>query len=367
MRTLLYHRLSGLLCVFLSFLCLESGSVVQSKVWKDGLLIDEFICQNMELQSVHAATVAETSSGLVVAFFGGQHEGNADVSIYISHNNGTGWSKPRKVAEGIVEGSERKACYNPVLFYYPDGELLLFYKIGKNVQDWSGYLVRSFDEGKTWTAPEALPEGFLGPSKNKPELINNKLICPSSTENDGWQVHFEITEDRGKTWRKTATINSKPWNIIQPSILKLKDNRLQIICRSQNEHLISAFSSDNGETWSDPVALYIPNNNSGTDAITLQDGKHLLVYNHVRAKESAYIDKARTPLNVAVSGDGITWKAALILEDSDVGEYSYPSLIQSKDGYVHIVYTWRRKNIKYVKIDPSKLEAKPLIGNKWPE
>ena len=341
--------------------------IAQEKEWRNGVLIDEFISPDMPVPSVHASTIAETSSGLIVAFFGGQHEGNSDVSIYISRQKGNSWTTPQKIVEGLVEGSERKACYNPVLFYYPDGELILFYKIGKNVQDWSGYLVRSLDDGKTWSKPEALPEGFLGPIKNKPILIGDKLICSSSTENDGWQVHFEITEDKGKTWRKTEKINSNALSIIQPSILELKDGRLQIICRSQNEYLISAFSSDRGETWSDPIALSVPNNNSGTDAVTLHDGRHLLVYNHVKAKQSAYVDKARTPLNVAISDDGITWKASLILEDSCIGEYSYPSLIQGKDGYVHVVYTWRRKNIKYVKINPSVLITKRFVGGQWPE
>ena len=350
--------------IFLALVCGSGKSSAQTNHWRKGIQIDEFIYQGFEIPSVHAATIAETPSGMLVAFFGGKHEGNDDVSIYLSRNNGKGWDTPQKIAEGWVEGNERKACYNPVLFRYPDGELLLFYKVGKNVQDWSGYLIRSFDDGRNWSVPEKLPEGFLGPIKNKPELIGDKLICPSSTEHDGWQVHFEITEDRGKSWRKTAQINSKPWNIIQPSILKLKDNRLQAICRSQNEQLISAFSSDDGETWSDPIALFVPNNNSGTDAVTLQDGTHLLVYNHVRAKESAYIDKARTPLNVSLSSDGITWQMALILEDSCIGEYSYPSVIQAKDGTVHLVYTWRRQYIKYVKIDPKALVSKPF--NQYP-
>lgn len=333
--------------------------------WRQGIITDEFIYESAPFPSVHAATIVDTPSGLLAAFFGGEYEGHPDVSIYVSKKTNKGWTFPQKVVEGIVNDTLRKACYNPVLFQYPDGELLLFYKIGKNVQDWSGYLIRSSDDGKTWSKPEALPTGFLGPIKNKPELIGNKLICGSSTEDNGWQVHCEFTEDRGKTWRKTAPINSKPWNIIQPSILKLQDGRLQLVCRSQNEHLISAFSQDNGETWSDPIALYLPNNNSGTDAVTLDDGRHLLVYNHVKAAESAYKDKARTPLNVSISDDGITWKASLILEDSPIKEYSYPSVIQGKDGFVHIVYTWRREKIKYVKIDPRQLQGKTIYNGDW--
>lgn len=355
------------LMFLLSFLITTKVTYAQDSSWRKGILVDEFIYDTAPFSSVHAATIAETKSGIITAFFGGEHEGHKNVNIYVSKQVKNKWTPPVKVADGVVNDTLRKACYNPVLFYYPDGELLLFYKVGKNVQDWSGHLIRSFDDGLTWSAPENLPKGFLGPIKNKPELIGNKLLCPSSTENNGWQVHVEITEDRGKTWRKTSVINSKPWNIIQPSILKLRDKRLQLVCRSQNEHLISSFSSDNGETWSDPVALYLPNNNSGTDAVTLRNGKHLLVYNHVGVKESAYIEKARTPINVAISDDGITWKAAAILEDAVIGEYSYPSVIQGQDGTVHIVYTWCRKKIKYVKINPSKLSEKNITNSKWPE
>ena len=114
-------------------------------------------------------------------------------------------------------------------------------------------------------------------------------------------------------------------------------------------------------------ASSLPNNNSGTDAVTLKDGRQLLVYNHVKpAPELPNGKGPRTPLNVAVSKDGKNWEAALILEDSPVSQYSYPSVIQTEDGMVHIVYTWRRERIKHVIIDPSKLELKPILNEKWP-
>jgi len=93
----------------------------------------------------------------------------------------------------------------------------------------------------------------------------------------------------------------------------------------------------------------LPNNNSGTDAVTLADGRHLLVYNAV-ATPPGQKKAARTPLNVAVSFDGLSWKPLLTLETSPVSQYSYPSVIQTPDGYVHIVYTWRRERVKYVKL-----------------
>jgi predicted neuraminidase len=74
----------------------------------------------------------------------------------------------------------------------------------------------------------------------------------------------------------------------------------------------------------------------------------------------------RTPLNVSVSKDAQAWSAALVLE-REPGEYSYPAIIQTKDGLVHITYTWKRQKVKHVVIDPTKLSAKPMSDGKWPE
>ena len=103
----------------------------------------------------------------------------------------------------------------------------------------------------------------------------------------------------------------------------------------------------------------MPNPNSGIDAVTLRDGRHLLVYNHTT--------KGRSPLNVAVSSDGRTWQAALVLEDQPRSEFSYPAAIQSRDGLVHIVYTWQRQRIKHVVVDPDHLELKPMKDAQWPQ
>ena len=357
-------QLSILFLVFAAFL--SACDRPNQQPYRAGILTDEFIYDTASFPSVHAATIAETPAGLISAFFGGSHEGNPDVCIFVSRHIDGKWSEPVQVADGIVNDTLRKACYNPVLHQVPGGELLLFYKIGKNVQDWSGYLIRSNDNGATWSRPEALPDGFLGPIKNRPEQIGDYLVCPSSTEDNGWRVHFEYTPDFGKTWAKTEAVNDSTFDIIQPSILRLKDGRYQMLCRSRNEQIISAYSTD-GIHWDAPFAIEMPQNNSGTDAVTLNDGSHLLVYNHKKLAESWDKPQGRSPLNVAVSNDGFNWNAALILEDSPISEYSYPSVICGSDGLVHIVYTWRREKIRYVAIDPSKLQTKPIIDEQWPE
>ncbi|GAB2824044.1 sialidase family protein [Ferruginibacter profundus] len=354
------------LCVL--FFIFSAVTITAQNKWRKGILVDEFIFDTASFPQSHASTIAETPDGLIAAWFGGTREGNKDVCIWTSKMVNDKWTAPEKVAEGIINDTLRYACYNPVLYYANNGELLLFYKIGPNVAGWTGWMMRSNDNGKTWQKREALPDGFLGPIKNKPVLIGNTLVCPSSTEKNGWKVHFEYTNDYGKTWTKSEDINDgKIVSAIQPSILKYKDGRYQVLCRSMNRTINQSWSSDEGRTWSTMTASALPNNNSGTDAVTLQDGRQLLVYNHVKPHDSLPRGKgARTPLNVAVSKDGKKWYAAVMLEDSPISQYSYPSVIQSKDGMVHIVYTWRRQKIKYVKIDPSKLKLKRIKNEKWP-
>lgn len=340
----------------------------RNKQFRKGIVKDEFIFDRANFPESHAATIAETPEGLIAAWFGGTKEGYKDVCIWTSHYKNGKWTEPTKVADGVMNDTLRYPTYNPVLFYAPNGELLLFYKIGPNVAGWTGWMKRSKDNGHTWSEREALPEGFLGPIKNKPELINGVLLCPSSTEKTGWKAHIEFTTDFGKTWTKTDAINDpKILQAIQPSILKYADGRLQILCRSRNTTLNESWSTDGGKTWSTMQASALPNNNSGTDAVTLRDGRQLLVYNHNLPNASWVNGKGpRTPLNVAVSKDGKVWSAALILEDSPISQYSYPSVIQTKDGLVHIVYTWRREKIKHVVVDPNKLELKEIVNKQWP-
>ncbi|MVT11853.1 family 78 glycoside hydrolase catalytic domain [Chitinophaga sp. ysch24] len=363
----------------ITFLRMESGRAVYrigsgnytfesvlQRPWKKGIVTDEFIFDKAPFPESHAATIAGTPQGLVAAWFGGTKERNPDVGIWVSRRVNNQWTAPIEVANGIVNDTVRYACWNPVLYQAPGGDLLLFYKVGPKVAGWKGWLKTSKDGGITWSAAQALPDGFLGPVKNKPVLLDNgELLCPSSTEGGRWKAHFEYSTDSGKTWKMRGPINDTFFNVIQPSILKYGNKRLQILCRSKEGNIIQSWSDDNGRTWSSLSATALPNNNSGTDAVTLADGRQLLVYNHVKTPKGKS-KGARTPLNVAISEDGINWMAALILEDSPVSQYSYPSVIQSADGYVHIVYTWRRQRIKYVKIDPRLLELKPIKNEQWP-
>jgi predicted neuraminidase len=308
------------------------------------LVKSEFIYEQAPFPSCHASTLAETKAGLVAAWFGGTAEKNPDVGIWFSRQDGDGWSAPVEVANGIQSDSRtRYPCWNPVLFQPQNGPLLLFYKVGPSPSKWWGMLIRSTDGGASWSSPQRLPEGMLGPIKNKPVLLpDGTLLCPSSTEHAGWRIHLERTTDLGLTWTKTGPLNdAKEFGAIQPTILFHPDNRLQLLCRSEQRHITECWSDDGGKTWGLMKATTLPNPNSGLDAVTLKDGRALLVYNHTTS--------GRSPLNVAVSNDGARWQPVLVLENGP-GEYSYPAVIQARDGLVHISYTWKRQRIRHAVI-----------------
>ena len=308
----------------------------------------EFIYEHAPFPSCHASTIAETPAGLVCAWFGGSAEGKPDVGIWLSRREGEAWSAPVEIANGMQSDSPRQPAWNPVLFQAKDGPLVLFYKVGPTPDHWWGMMMTSADSGRTWSASRKLPDGFLGPIKNK-ALIgpDGALWCPSSSEDAGWRSHLEFTSDLGATWRKTAPLNDAAFGTIQPTILFWPHDRVQLLVRTQNRGVIGeCWSPDAGKTWEPMRATALPNPNSGLDAVMLRDGRALLIYNHT--------PKGRTPLNLAFSRDGVNWQPALVLE-SEPGEYSYPAIIQTADGLIHATYTWHRERIRHVVIDPAKL------------
>ena len=347
--------------VFAALLAAVSGVAAEP-----GLVRSEFIFEKNPVPSCHATTIVEAKDGaLVAAWFAGEAEGKPDVSIWTARLVDGKWSAPVKVAEGTQPDGKRFPCWNPVLFQPKEGPLQLYYKIGPNPVEWWGMLRLSEDNGKTWGEARRLPEGILGPIKNKPvQLKDGTILSGSSAEGfkvgPSWQIHFERSRDNGATWEKIAV--EQPANgpaSIQPSILFLKDGGLMAIGRTKNAKLFFTVSNDQGTTWSKVDLTDLPNPNSGTDAVTLKDGRHLLIYNHTA--------KGRSPLNLAVSKDDITREAALVLEDEPKAEFSYPAIIQTSDGLVHVTYTWKRKLVKHVVIDPAKLVTRPMEGLSWPK
>ena len=304
----------------------------------------EFIFERAPFQSCHASTIAETKSGLIAAWFGGTAEGKPDVGIWLARHDGTNWSAPVEVATGVQTNGVRFPCWNPVLFQSMSGPLLLFYKVGPKPSNWWGMLIKSDDNGCTWSKPERLPEDILGPIRAKPVMIGDNLWCGSSTEHNGWRIHVEFTSDLGKTWTRTDALNDgKEFSAIQPTILPWSSQRIQLLCRSRQRRVVETWTQDGGKTFSPLHATEMLNPSTGVDSVFLKDGRALFVYNNTA--------RGRTPLSIAVSSDGTNWMHALTLED-EPGEYSYPAMIRSSDDRVHVTYTWKRERIKHVVLKP---------------
>lgn len=323
--------------------------------------------------SSHASTIVELKSGgLMSAWFGGTAERNPDVAIWGSQmKNGT-WSVPVELAR-----EPGQPAWNPVLFYTHDGRLWLYYKVGPTPRDWTGARKFSTDEGKTWSPQELLPAGLLGPIRAKPLVLPNGTIV-SGTSFEAyreWAVWIERSTDNGETWAKIGPIipppdldklgfgdpSSKPapevpgsnsWavtqGIIQPSVVSLGGKHLRLYARStaKTARVSVADSMDNGVTWTQAHPLDVLNPNSGIDAVALRDGRIVLIYNNTTS--------GRTPLNLALSKDGEHFTMFATLE-SEPGEYSYPAIIQDRNGDLDMTYTWNRKTIKHVHLALSEV------------
>jgi predicted neuraminidase len=312
------------------------------------ILSDEFIFTRTPVAMSHASSIAKCGESLVAAWFAGSLESRPDVGIWIARNDGHGWSTPVEVAHGGQEDGTRHACWNPVLFQPAAGPLLLFYKVGRNPRSWRGMCMASSDRGRSWTPPQRLPDGILGPIKNKPvQLAGGVVLSPSSVEDDGWRIHLERGSGLHGSWERGRPLNDgRTVAAIQPSILTHRDGRLQLLSRTRHGRIAETWSHDDGVTWSEIRLTALPNPNSGTDAVSLADGRHLLVYNRSRYR--------RSPLVIALSRDGKHWQDALVLARG-AGEYSYPAVIQAPDGLVHVTYTWNLSRIRHVVIDPARL------------
>ena len=337
----------------------------------DAVVAREWIFEQAPYPEAHASSIVELADGTLAAtWFGGTKERNPDVAIWFARQRDGRWETPVQVADGVQAGGPRQPTWNPVLFQAPGGGALwLFYKVGPTPRDWWGMAMHSSDGGRHWGTPRRLPDGILGPVKYKPVLLaNGDWLAPSSEEQaigtlggpDGpsWRMHFERSSDGGRSWTRTAPVASPMLiDAVQPAVLFHRDGALQAVARSRQGAMAASWSRDNGATWSAVTALALPDPNSGADAVTLADGRQLVVYTDAAHDPATPGKGPRWPLAVALSDDGIHWRKVLTLEDQPLQHgYAYPAVIQARDGRIHVTYTWDRKRIRHVVLDPARLE-----------
>jgi alpha-L-fucosidase len=313
------------------------------------ILENELIFKEVPFKQCHASSLVELTNGdLMAVWFGGTYERHPDVCIWGSVKKDGHWSKPALLADGIINDTLRYPTWNPVLFMTKRGELFLFYKVGPSPGEWWGMYQLSIDDGQTWSKPVKLPEGILGPIKNKPiRLANGRIISPSSVERGQiWNAHMELSDDEGKTWSKGLIDTTTGYKLIQPTLLTLSDGTILALMRSDQNCIVESWSKDLGASWSKPEKTSVLNPNSGIDAVTLSSGWHILVNNPAPGGKDWF--EGRSKLYVMISADGKIWHNLYKLEDNSSGEYSYPAIIETSNGLIHITYTSNRTNIRHV-------------------
>lgn len=302
----------------------------------------------------HASTVLPLEDGRVlVAWFGGKKEKDDDVEIYLAERDLNGvWSTPR-----IVSENDSIPHWNPVLYERENGEIILYYKYGKEIPDWITKYVISSDGGKTWSEPKELVPGDntggRGPVKDKClKLKNGVLLAPASTEKGFARCFIERSEDDGLTWERTDFLETpkyrgaKVW-LIQPTLWE-DESGVHCFMRSDKGAVYRSDSGDSGKTWSKPKRTHLPNNNSGIDCDRDAEGRLWLVYNPVDVNWGV-----RHPLDIAVSKDNGKHFSSVLVPEPGNGEFSYPAVV-CRGSKVHITYTHKRKQIVYWQLETEK-------------
>ncbi|MWB93292.1 glycosyl hydrolase [Flavobacterium sp. GA093] len=338
---------SSIIVLFL--VCISCTSVKQKNQAYN--ITSTFITEKPVTANSHAATLVEYKPNqIMAAWFGGKYEGAKDVGIYSSVYKEKVWSSPQCLITPAVIKGDTLPCWNPVLFKAKSKILYLFYKVGKNPREWFGAMISSKDDGMTWSKPEYLPEGILGPIKNKPiEVTQGVILCGSSTESvekNQWRSHVETYTESTGTWKKISIENKQNFEIIQPAFLVHSDSEIQLLFRSKHNKLITSWSHDNGQNWHQTDSLNVKNSNSGIDALTVNKNFFLLVNNPLEQGKDWF--NGRNILDVEHSKDGIHWEKLFDLENQPEGEFSYPAIIQTSDKMIHVLYTYNRKYIKHV-------------------
>src|SRR5690606_13216476 len=108
-----------------------------------------------------------------------------------------------------------------------------------------------------WSVPERLPDGIIGPVKNKPVVLDDgTVVSGASTEHDGWRVHFERSHDGGESWAPSDPVNDgEAIGAIQPSILIHPGGRLQALGRTTQGRIFTIESHDRGNSWGEMTLL----------------------------------------------------------------------------------------------------------------
>jgi predicted neuraminidase len=323
--------------------------------------------RNPDHPGVHVAALAEAPNGdLLYTFYGGSAEGERDVRTFLSRLSvgAEGWTTPT-----VVFDEPGKPDGNAVLWTdRRHGRVYLLFStiMGRGWADAILRKIHSDDDGETWSAPELVRRKWGWLFGTRPfRMSDGEVIVPIYSERK-WRVGWYTSNDDLATLQIHPSEDAATWpgtegGAIQPASVELEPGHLLALLRTRRSggRMYRTESFDYGRTWSAPVPNGLPQNDSRIALIKLDDGALLLAYNPVTT--------GRTPLSLSYSTDnGATWSAPQNVEDegypptpgADQGpEFSYPYLLQTTDGFIHLGYTHRRETMRHVVMNRAFVES----------
>ena len=363
-------------------------------------------------QAVHAPSVVELKDGsLRAVWFSGSREGAGDVSVQTAvMNAATGqWGSESTLfdRQQLQRGLLRyvKKIGNPVIARVPDGSLHLW-MVNVSLGGWAGSAIswaRSVDDGMTWSAPRRL---VTSPFLNISTLVKGAPLAMADGS-VGLPVYHEFITKfaevlhisaQGQVTDKTRIPGSH--SSLQPVVLVASPVKADVYMRaSQGGRVVTSATNDAGQTWAPARSVNLPNPDSAMAGLVASSGDKWLALNPTAAgRQSMALLKAtsvgsfETAKTLFVEGSAaasqagnslsITDHSALLgrelkaqgASDADIQayigsaarqlcgsstcakEFSYPFLLQTRDGGIHLVYTWHRSRIKHVRIDHAALD-----------
>jgi predicted neuraminidase len=321
-------------------------------VARDGIRIERVFGPELPGSYKHPASITELANGdLYLAYYGGSGEYADDTAVYGARRavGQARWTHPT-----VISDTPRGQAGNPVIWQAPDGVVWLFHVV-RGGETWSESRIRvrtSHDGARTWSAsfPLTTEEGMM--VRAHPIVLSNGdslLPIYHETGHDRECVGADTTslflryDVRKKQWTETNRIKSRMGNL-QPAVVRITDDYLVCYCRRgggyegvKDGYLVRAESHDGGRTWSNGKDSPFPNPNAAADFIRLRNGHLLLVYNDSMSE--------RTPLTAAVSiDDDRTYPYRKNIAEGP-GSYAYPSVIQTRDGKIHVVFTSNERTV----------------------
>ncbi len=316
----------------------------------------------------HSASIVELPDGRVAAaWFAGSREAASDVAIWFSTREGSGWRAPRAIATR-ASTAEATGAYvgklgNPVLYVEGDGLRLWYVSVGFG--GWAASSINrslSRDGGVSWSPAEKLvTTPFLNIStlaRSPPlALADGGLGLPVYHEFIAKRAEWLRLSAQGEIVGKVRMPSRHP--ALQPAVVALDGRRALALLRDAGagEGAVMADASDDGgASWRGGAFLAIANPDASVAVLRLTSGRLLLAANPVSGRR-------RYRLELFVSDDeGKTWTSARVIENDPArqADFAYPALLQTRDGRIHIAYTYQYTSIVHAVFSEAWLKGGAL-------